>query len=158
MLSATDWNDFFERHRGAALVLRGLDAEQAADGEQLLRLLVHDRRERAVFVERVAAYRVLEQRHGLGRPGVRLAAHAEQIFAADFERAAQHRGFAEGIAMPQCALCGDFIKPYALDEDALALAASDAIVLRMQPSQHGTEEPFTGNVLGFIGPVRQPET
>ena len=82
--------DLFQRHRRAPLVLRRLDAEQAADGEQLLGLLVHDRRERAVFVERVAAYRVLEQSDRLGRPGVRLAAHAEQIFAADFERVTQH--------------------------------------------------------------------
>src|SRR5207244_10750833 len=33
----------------------------------------------------------------------------------------------------------------------------DAIILRMQPSHDRPDEPFTGSILRFIGPVRQPE-
>lgn len=34
----------------------------------------------------------------------------------------------------------------------------DAVILRVQPSQNGADESFTGYVLRLIGPVRQPET
>src|SRR6266478_6760273 len=33
----------------------------------------------------------------------------------------------------------------------------DAVILRVQPSHHRPDEPLTGSVLRFIGPVRQPE-
>ena len=91
--------DLLERHRLAAVFLRGLDAEQAADGQHALGLLVEDLGEGAVLVARVAAHGVLQRRDRLGRPGMRLAAHAEQIFAADLERVLEHRHVAERIAM-----------------------------------------------------------
>jgi hypothetical protein len=34
----------------------------------------------------------------------------------------------------------------------------DAIILRMQPGERGSDEPFTGRIFRFIGPVRKPET
>src|SRR5438552_3720702 len=34
----------------------------------------------------------------------------------------------------------------------------DAVILRTQPREHRTNEPFTGNVFRFVGPVREPET
>src|SRR5947209_18644920 len=33
----------------------------------------------------------------------------------------------------------------------------DTLILGMQPSQRRSNKPFTGHVLRFIGPVRQPE-
>src|SRR5437868_6715020 len=41
---------------------------------------------------------------------------------------------------------------------AVLVESRDAVILRMQPSQHGANEPFTCYVLRFIRTVRQPET
>src|SRR4029077_6013565 len=50
-----------------------------------------------------------------GCPGMRLAAHAEQILAADVKRMLEHRHVAERVAMaPRRFLC-DLIEPDALD-------------------------------------------
>ena len=72
-------------------------------------------RERAVLVARIAAHRMLQGRDRLGRPGMRLAAHAVQVFAADFERVAQHRRVAEGVAVAPRGLLGDLVEADALD-------------------------------------------
>ena len=77
--------DLFERDRLAAVFLRRLDAEQAADGEQPLGLVVNDLGEGAVMILRVAAHRVLQARHGLRSPDVVFAALAHGIVAADVE-------------------------------------------------------------------------
>ena len=60
--------DLVERHRRAAVFLRGLDAEETADGQQLRALLVEQLGEGVVAVARVAAHGVLQQRHRLRRP------------------------------------------------------------------------------------------
>src|SRR5437764_15212275 len=72
-------------------------------------------REGAVLVARIAAHRVLQRRDRLGRPGVRLAADAEQILAADIERMLEHRHVAECIAMAPRGLLGNLVEPDALD-------------------------------------------
>src|SRR6185312_5376359 len=66
--------DLVQRHRLAAVFLGGLDAEQAADREQPLVLVVDELGEGAVLVLAVAAYGVLQPRHGLGGRGVLVAA------------------------------------------------------------------------------------
>ena len=99
--------DFFERHRRAPVLVRGADAEQTAQREVALLLLVQHLRVGAILVLRVAAHGVLEQRHGLGRPRMSLAANAEGVFAADGQRGAVHRRVAERIAMALRRLHGD---------------------------------------------------
>ncbi len=66
--------DFVERYRLALVFLGRLDAEQAAQGEQLLGLLVEHLGEGAIALLRVAAHRVLKQRHGFRVPRMVLAA------------------------------------------------------------------------------------
>ena len=63
-----------------------LDAEQAADRQQVLGLLVEQLGVGVVLVARIAAHGVLQQRHRLRRPAMRLAAQAVGVFAADLER------------------------------------------------------------------------
>ena len=58
---------------------------------------------------------MLQRRDRLGRPGMRLAAHAVQVLAADLERMAQHRHVAERVAMPPRGFLGDLAEPDALD-------------------------------------------
>ena len=107
--------DLVERHRRAAVLLRPLDAEQAADRQQALRLLVQELGEGAILILRVAAHRMLQQRHRLRRPGMRLAAQPEGIFAADIERVAIDRRIAERVAMAAHRLLGDLGEADALD-------------------------------------------
>ena len=91
--------DLVERHRRAAILFRRLDAEQAADRQQVLVLLVEQFGEGAILVLAVAAHRMLQQRHRLRRPGMCLAAHAIGIFAADIERGAIDWRVAEGLTV-----------------------------------------------------------
>ncbi len=77
--------DLLKRHRRAAVLSRGLEAEHAADGEQPLRLLVADLGVGPVLVERIAAHCVLKRRHGGGVPDVILTAHPVGVLAADVE-------------------------------------------------------------------------
>ena len=83
--------DLVERDRRAPVFRRGPDAEETADGQELRALLVEQLGEGVVAVARVAANGVLQQRHRLRRPAMRLSAHPIGVFAADFERRAQHR-------------------------------------------------------------------
>ena len=92
------------------------DAEQTADGQKLRALLVEQLGEGVVAVARVAAHGVLQQRHRLRRPAVGLAAHPIGVFAADFERGAQHRRIRR--TRPRGAArvsCGDLGETRALD-------------------------------------------
>ena len=73
----------------------------------MLRLLVQQLGIGGVLVLGVAAHGVLEERNALRRPGVRLAAEAEGILAADFKRVAQDGGVAEGVGVPALGLFGD---------------------------------------------------
>ena len=107
--------DLVERHRRATIFFRRLDAEQAADRQQLLILLVEQLGKGAIFVLAVAAHRVLQQRHRLRRPRMRFATHAIGIFAADIERGAIDRRIAEGVAMTRHGFIGDLDKADALD-------------------------------------------
>src|SRR5690606_9252079 len=91
--------DFLERHRRAAVLLRRTDAEERADGEILVLGLVHEARELAVLVARIAAHGVLEGGNRLRPPDMCLAANAKGIVAADIERIPEHRRVAEGVAM-----------------------------------------------------------
>ena len=52
--------DLVERNRPTSVLLRGLDPEEAADGEQLRALLVEGLREGVVAVARIAAHGVLQ--------------------------------------------------------------------------------------------------
>ena len=83
--------DLVERDGLAAHLLGGLDAEHAAQGQQLLGLLVDLLGVGAIFLRQAAAHGVLKIGDHLRAPHMRLAAHAEGIFAADVERVAQHR-------------------------------------------------------------------
>ncbi len=58
---------------------RVLDAEQRADGEQVLRR-IHHLGEGAVAILRISAHRMLEQRDAVRRPGMGFAADAIGIF------------------------------------------------------------------------------
>ncbi len=107
--------DLVDRHRLAAVFFRALDAEQATDRQQLLRLLVQRPRERAILLIRIAAHRVLQIGNRLRRPGVVFAAHAEGVFAADIQRRAIDRRVAKGIAMAAHGLFGDLGKADAFD-------------------------------------------
>ena len=107
--------DLFERNRLAA-ILRGVpDAEQAADGQQVLLLLVQHLGEGAILVLGAAANRVLQQRHRFGGPGMRFAAQPHRIFAADLERVAQHRRGSEGVGVATRGLLGDLVEAGAFD-------------------------------------------
>ncbi len=107
--------DLVERNRLAAVLLGAADAEQAADGQQVLILLVEQRRIGVVLVARIAAHSVLQQRNGLRRPAMRLAAQAVGVFAADVERAAQHRRFAERLGVTASGFLGDLGEAGAFD-------------------------------------------
>ena len=107
--------DLVERHRLAPHLLRALHAEQAAQGHQLLGLVVDLARERAVLVGQVAAHRVLQVGDHGRPPHVRLAADAVGILAADIERVLQHRHVAEGLAMTLGRLARDLAQADAFD-------------------------------------------
>src|SRR5438874_12590245 len=77
--------DFLDRNRLAATLLGALDAEQAADGQEALRLLVDDLREGPIALEGIAPHRVLERGNRRRRPDVVLAAHAKLVFASNVE-------------------------------------------------------------------------
>ena len=91
--------DLFERHRLAAVFFRALDAEQAADGDELLGLLVQHLGEFAVALIGIAAHGMLQGGDRRRVPGMILAAGAELILAADIERGLVNRRIAEGVAM-----------------------------------------------------------
>ena len=105
----------FDRYRLAAVFLRRLDAEQAANGHQPFVLLVHDSSEGAVVFLRIAAHRVLQAGDGLGGPDMVLAAHAHRIVAADVEHRCVDRRIAEGVAVAAHRLFGDLGQPHAFD-------------------------------------------
>src|SRR5204862_8121233 len=92
--------DLIDRYRGTALVRRRLDAEQAADGEQVLRLLVDDAGVLLILLVGIAAHGVLQRRDRRRVPDVILAAHAHRIVAADVKHGAVDRRVAEGVAVP----------------------------------------------------------
>ncbi len=79
------------------------------------RVGVHGVGEVLVLLEGIAANRVLQRGNVAGVQAWRFAAHAEGVFAADFECACQHRIVAESRRMPLACLAGDFAKADALD-------------------------------------------
>ena len=107
--------DLLDRDRFAAVVFRRFDAEQAADGQMVRRLVVDDPGEMPVFLDGIAAYRVLQGGDRCGVPDVIFAAHPERILAADVEHGAVDRRVAESVAMTADALLGDFVEADALD-------------------------------------------
>ncbi len=107
--------DLLQRHRLAPHLLRALHVEEAAQGHQLLGLVVDLARERAVLVGQVAAHRMLQVGHHRRPPHVRLAADAIGILAADVERVLEHRHVAEGLAMPLGRLARDLAQADAFD-------------------------------------------
>src|SRR6202051_2317565 len=107
--------DLLDRHRLARVLVGRLDAEQAADGVKVLRLVVDDAGELPVFFERIAAHRVLQRRHRRRIPDVLLATDAEGIFAADVEHGAVDWRVGKRVAMPPHRFLGDFGKADALD-------------------------------------------
>ena len=107
--------DLVERNGRAAVLLRGLDAEETADRQQLRALLVEQLGEGVVAVAGVAANGVLQQRDRLRRPVVGLSAHPIGVFAADFERRAQDRRIAERVRVAALRLLRDFGEARALD-------------------------------------------
>ena len=109
--------DLVERHRRAAVLFRRLDAEQAADGQQLrspARSTMLARR--PVLVLRIAAHGMLQVATDLAR-----SRHAPRramrngIFAADIERVAVDRRVAEGVAMAAHGFFGDLVEADAFD-------------------------------------------
>ena len=56
----------------------------------------------------------------------------------------------------QTHVCRDSCKQYVATTPALS-GSRDAVILRVQPRQNGSDEPFTGHVLRFIRSVGQPE-
>ena len=107
--------DFIERDRLALVVLGSLELEQAAQRQQLLGLLVQHLRVGAIALLRVAANRMLKQRHGLGVPGMVFAARAVGIFAADIERGLVDLRVAERLGVTARGFLGDFGKADAFD-------------------------------------------
>ena len=99
----------------AAGFLGDLDAEEAADGLELVVLLVHEARELAVAVLRVEAHRMLQRRDRVRVPGMLLAAQAIGVFAADIERVAIDRRVAEGVAVAAHVLLRDLVHADAFD-------------------------------------------
>src|SRR5947199_77377 len=107
-----DLVDLLDRHRLASVLLRGFEPKQAADREQLLRLLVADLGIGAVLLGEIAAHRVLERRDGRCGPGMLLATYAKLVLTADVQRIAIDRRIAEGFAVPPHRLLGDLAEPY----------------------------------------------
>ena len=107
--------DLLERHGLAAVLLGRLDAEQAADRQQLLALLVEQLGDR----RRTCPWRCRAPRAAAATPfaasRMRLAADAVGVFAADLERVAQHRRVAEGIGVAPHRLLGDLVEARAFD-------------------------------------------
>ena len=107
--------DLLDRDRTAAVLFGVLDAEQAADGQKLLGLLVE-----VAWRRRGSGHRNCRAPHAAAsrpsrRPGMVFAAHAERIFAADVERHAIDRRVAEGVAMAAQRLFRDLFQADALD-------------------------------------------
>src|SRR5580700_2573009 len=107
--------DLLDRHRLTRILVGRLDAEQAADGVEVLGLVVDDASELPVFLVGIAAYRVLQSRHRRRVPDVLLAANAEGIFAADVEHGAVDRSIGKRVAMPPYRFRGDLAQPHAFD-------------------------------------------
>ena len=99
--------DLLDRHRLARILVGRLDAEQAADGVKVLRLVVDDAGVLPVLFVGIAAHRVLQSRHRRRVPDVLLAADAEGIFAADVEHGAVDRSIGKRVAMPPHRFLGD---------------------------------------------------
>src|SRR5262249_10833302 len=87
--------DLADQHRRSSSLARRCEPEQAANGEQLLGLLVADLGIGPVLVGEVAAHRVLERRYRRGGPRMVFTAHAKLILAADVEGMAIDRRIAE---------------------------------------------------------------
>ena len=103
--------DLLDRHR----LFGEAQLHQAANGQQPLALVVDVAREGGVVLGRVAARGVLQAGNGLRRPGMRLAAQAEGVVAADIQHAAIDRVLAMGGAMAGHRLLGDLGEADALD-------------------------------------------
>ncbi len=103
--------DFLDRHRFGG----GVERHQAAQGQQPLALVVDRAGE---FLEAgigIAAHRMLQPANGFRRPGMRFAAQAELVIAADVQHRAVQRAVAIGVAMPRHRFLGDFLVADALD-------------------------------------------
>ena len=107
--------DLRDGHRLASILVRRFEPEQAADGKQLLGLLVTDLGIHPILVGEVAAHRVLERRDGRSGPRMVFAAQAKLILAADVEGIAIDRRVAEGAAVPPHRLLGDLSQRHPFD-------------------------------------------
>ena len=138
--------DLLDRHRRTAVGFRVLDPEQSADGQELLVLLVQKLGEGAVLVLAVAAHRMLEQRHGLRRPGVALAPHPIGIVAPDVEGVAIDGSVAERQSMAVRGLLGDLLEAHALDHRG---RAGEEAAHEVGREPNGIED--LGTAIGLIG-------
>ena len=123
---------------GRAAGLLGIpDAEEAADGLELVVLLVHEARELAVTILRIEAHRMLQRRDRVRVPGMHLAALAIGVFAADIERIAIDRRIAEGVAVTAHVLLRHLVHADAFDRGrgAEEVAGSRTRILRPTASK-----------------------
>ncbi len=107
--------DRLDVHRRAADLGRLLDTEQAANGLEVVLLLVHEPSVFAVALGQAEAHGVLQGRHGVGRPGMAFAAQSVGVFAADIEGVAIDGRVAERVGMTPGGLLGDLGHADALD-------------------------------------------
>ncbi len=107
--------DVLDLHRQAAVFLRRLDAEKTADGQRSLGFLVQEGGVGAIAGLIVAARGMLQEGHRLRRPGMRFAAYAEGVIAANVKGMAIERRIAESLLLAAHGFLGDFAKPNAAD-------------------------------------------
>ena len=127
-------------------LLGSLDAEHAAERQKLLGLLVDLLGVGPVFLRQRAAHGMLQVGDHARAPHVRLAANAEGVLAADFERIAQHRSVGESEPVALDCLTGDFLKPHAFN---LAVGAGEIFGDELGAQANGVED--LGAAIGLIG-------
>ena len=138
--------DLLQRHRLALELLRGPDAEQAAQGHQLLGLVVDLPCVGAVLVRQVAAHRVLQVCDHARAPHVRLAAHAVGVLATHVQVVLQRRHVAEGQAMALGRLARDLAQPNAFN---LGVGAGEVLLHEGRLEADGVED--LGAAVGLVG-------
>ena len=107
--------DLLQRHRKAAIFRRLLDAEETADRQGPVGLIVQKGGIGAIARLVIAAHGVLQEGHRLRRPGMRFAADAEGVIAANIERVAIERRIAERLPMAADGFLRDLGKAGAAD-------------------------------------------
>ena len=98
-----------------------LQFHQSADRQQPFGLLVDRCGELLVILRIVAAYRVLQLRHRLRRPGMRFAAQAILVDTADIEHALVERAVAISLRVAQHGFFGHFLQADAFDRRGRAV-------------------------------------